>query len=74
MKIIDIPRTDNKVTKAEVFKSSVGDKEGWAFSVTWDNRPYPNFVSSLVKTQKGAQRNLNIYLRTGKFSLYGNAE
>ena len=62
------------ITKAEVYKSRVGNKEGYAFSVYWDDRPYPNFISSLVKTEKGARRNLNIYLRTRKFSIYGNAE
>ena len=62
------------VTKKEVHQSNVGSKRGWAFSVYYDNRPYPNFISSLVKTKTGAQRNLNKYLQTGKFSWYGNAE
>ena len=62
------------ITKAEVYKSNIGNKEGWAFSVYWDNRPYPNFISSLVKTKIGAERNLKKYLNTRKFSVYGNAE
>lgn len=62
------------VTKTDVSKANVGSKQGWAFSVYYDNRPYPNFTSSLVKTEKGAQRNLKKYLETGKFSFYGNAE
>lgn len=49
-------------------------KEGWAFSIYWKNRPYPNFISSKVKTNKGAVRNFCKYINTGKFSLYGNAE
>lgn len=60
--------------KTKVYKGTVGTKEGWAFMVFFDNRCYPNFISSLVKTEKGARRNLKKYLKTGKFSLYGNAE
>lgn len=62
------------VTKTEVYPSSIRNKKGWAFSVYWNNRPYPNFVSCLVKTEIGAKRGLKKYLNTGKFSWYGNAE
>lgn len=62
------------ITKTEIKKSSVGNKNGFCFCVYWDNKQYPNFVSSLVKTERGAKNNLNKYLKTGKFSLYGNAE
>ncbi len=66
--------TCHSITNTIVRPGNVGDKQGFCFEVTWDNRPYPNFVSSLVKTEIGARRNLNKYLCTGKFSLYGNAE
>ena len=62
------------VTNTIVRPGKVGDKKGYCFEVYWDNRPFPNFVSSLVKTERGAKRNLARYLKTGEFSLYGNAE
>ena len=54
--------------KTEVFKSSVGYKKGWAFSVGM------NFVSALYKTKKEASEKLKVYLDTGKFEYYGSAE
>ena len=54
--------------KTEVFKSSVGYKKGWAFSVG------TNFVSALYKTKKEASEKLKVYLDTGKFEYYGSAE
>jgi len=62
------------ITKTEVFKSSVGSRKGWAFAVYYDDREYANFVSSLSKTKKTATSELDRYVRTGDFSLYGDAE
>jgi hypothetical protein len=62
------------VTKTEISKSSIGSKTGYTFSVYYNGRSYPNFVSGLVKTERGARRNLKRYLKTGEFSVYGNAE
>lgn len=63
-----------EITKTEIFKSSVGDKKGWAFSVSFRKRPYPNLVSALFKTELGAKRKLSRYLKTGHIDFYGNAE
>ena len=52
----------------------LGEETGWNFAVYYDGRSYPNFISSLVKTEIGAKRNLAKYLKTGRFSWYGNAE
>ncbi len=62
------------ITRTDVHKSSVGSKKGWAFSIYWENRDYPNFVSALYKTKKEANLNLNRYIKTGKFDYYGSAE
>ena len=62
------------VTKTIVRQGNIGDKQGYCFEVYFDNRLYPNLISSLVKTEIGAKRNLTKYLNTGKLSLYGNAE
>lgn len=69
-KYMDIARMQG-VTKVEFLGD---DAKGWSFAITWENRPYPNFVSSRVKTNNGAVRNFGRYIKTGKFSLYGNAE
>jgi len=66
--------TESGVSKVDIHKSSVGNKKGWAFSVCWNGRPYPNFVSALYKTKKEATEKLKIYLDTGKFDWFGNAE
>ena len=65
---------EKMITKSEVREGTIGEKKGYCFEVYYDNREYPNFISSLVKTKLGSQRNLLKYIRTGKFSLYGNAE
>ena len=62
------------ITKTEVHQANVGSKQGWAFSVYYNNSKCPNFCSSLVKTEIGAKRNLKKYVETGEFSFYGNAE
>jgi hypothetical protein len=61
-------------TRCTFQESTVGEKRGWGFAVHYNGKEYPNFVSSLVKTNKGAVRNATRYFNTGKFSLYGNAE
>ena len=58
--------TESKITKTEVFKSSVGYKKGWAFSVCWNGRPYPNLVSALYKTKKETAEKLKVYLDMNK--------
>ena len=62
------------ITKTDVYKSTCGDAKGWAFSVTWDNRAYPNFVSALYKTRKETREQLNRYLAGKGFDYYGSAE
>lgn len=58
----------------EVFKSSVGNKKGWAFKVWWGCTTHPNFVSALYRTKKETKKMLAHYLDAGKFELYGSAE
>ena len=62
------------ITKAEVEKGSLGNKKGWNFSVYFNNRPYPNFISALFKTKREAEKDLKMYKETGDFRLYGSAE
>ena len=62
------------ITKTVVRQGNIGNKTGYCFEVYYNNRDYPNFISSLVKTEIGAKRQLTRYINTGKFSLYGNAE
>ncbi len=54
--------------KTRVRKGRIGDKEGWCFSVG------QNFVSALFKTRKEAKAELERYLKTGDFVIYGSAE
>ena len=54
--------------ETRIYKSSVGYKGGWAFSVG------VNFNSALYKTKRETQEKLDIYLKTGKFDWYGSAE
>lgn len=60
------------LTKIE--RSYVGNKRGWAFSVYYCGRAYPNMVSALFKTRGEAKDELNRYIETGEFVLYGSAE
>jgi hypothetical protein len=62
------------ITKTEVHKGWVYYNKGWAFSVWWDNKPCPNFVSALYRTKKTATAKLKEYLKSGKFDFYGDAE
>lgn len=62
------------ITATEVYKSTCGNAKGWAFSVTWDNRPYPNFVSALYQTKRETQAQLRRYLDGKGFDYYGSAE
>lgn len=62
------------ITKTDIDKARLGNKKGWAFSVYWDKRKYPNFISALYKTEKETQAQLKRYIETGKFDTYGSAE
>lgn len=62
------------VTKTEVHPGSVGSKKGWAFSVYFGGRNYPNLISALYKTKVETQKELDRYLETGEFDTYGSAE
>ena len=62
------------ITKEEVHKSNVGEKLGWAFSVYFNGRPYPNLISALYKTKREAAEQLERYKKTGEFDTYGSAE
>lgn len=61
-------------TKTEIHKGNVRAKKGWAFSIYWDDRPYPNLISALYKTKREVQQQLKRYLKTGEFDTYGSAE
>ena len=63
---------DGKVGR--VHQASLGNKDGWAFSVTWDGRSYPNFVSALYLTKREAEDWMQKYFDSGKFETYGSAE
>lgn len=67
-------RQDQNISGIRIDAGSIGEKKGFNFSVTWDERDYPNFVSALYKTRLGAKRKAIKYLRTGEYNLYGNAE
>ena len=62
------------ITKKEIEKGTLGNKKGWIFSVYYNNRPYPNFISSLYKTKKETIHQLDRYLLDGSFDFYGSAE
>jgi hypothetical protein len=62
------------ITKTEVRRSNVGSKKGWCFDVYFNNKHYPNIISALWKTKKTAATELARYIKTGKFSTYGDAE
>jgi len=62
------------LTKIEIHRSRVGEKEGWAFSVYWNNREYPTLISSLYKTKKTATQKAKEYRERGEFDWYGDAE
>ena len=61
------------ITDTRIFRSRVGNKSGWAFSVYFDGRGYPTFVSALYKTRKETGEQLTRYKETGDFDLYGTA-
>ena len=67
-------RQDQEITSIQINKGSIGEKQGFNFSVIWGDREYPNFTSALYKTRLGAKRKAIKYLKTGVFSFYGNAE
>ena len=62
------------ITKTSISKGNVGNKKGWCFSIYFDNRGYPNFISALYKTKKEIKCQLDRYLNTGEFDFYGSAE
>jgi hypothetical protein len=64
----------SKITKTAINKAYIGNRKGWAFSVYWNNRPYPNLKSALYKTKKETKEQLQRFLNTGKYDFYGSAE
>ena len=62
------------ITKTTIHKGWVGSKTGWAFSIYWDDRKYPNLCSALYKTKKEIKEQLQRFLKTGKYDTYGSAE
>jgi len=62
------------ITKTDIHKGNVGNKKGWAFSIYFDDRPYPNLISALYKTKKEIKKQLVRYLSTGEYDFYGSAE
>ena len=69
-----IKKKKHEITKTTIHKGFVGNKKGWAFSVYWDDRKYPNVISALYKTKVETKLKLNRYLKTGKLDTYGSAE
>lgn len=67
-------RQDKAISRVDIRKGTVGDKQGFCFDVFWHDRKHSNFTSALYKTHAGTVRKVTKYLRTGEFSLYGNAE
>lgn len=59
--------------KTLVREGKLQDKKGYCFEI-WHNEKYPSVISALFKTELGAKRKLNTYLKTGKLDFYGNAE
>jgi len=62
------------ITKTEIHRGFVGEKKGWAFSIYFDNLPYPNLISAIYKTKREIKEQLQRYLDTGKYDTYGTAE
>jgi len=62
------------ITKTEIHKGFIGKKRGWAFSIYFNNKEYPNLISALYKTKKQIQVQLQRYIDTGKYDTYGTAE
>ena len=62
------------ITKTEIYKGFVGEKKGWAFSIYYNNRKYPNLKSAIYKTKKEIKQQLQRFLETGKYDTYGSAE
>ena len=62
------------ITKTVVGQGHVGNKKGYCFSVFFNGRPYPNFISALYRKAKKAKTMLKVYVETGKFDWYGDAE
>ena len=62
------------ITKTTIHKGFLGNKKGWAFSVYFNDRKYPNVISALYKTKKETHIKLDDYLNTGHLDTYGSAE
>ena len=62
------------ITKTEVHKATIGKRRGWAFSIWFNDKPYPNLISALFKTKDQAEKELYLYMETGEFKFYGSAE
>ena len=62
------------ITKTEINRSNVECKKGWAFSVYFNNLVYANLVSALYKTKRLCQQKLEVYIKTGVYDWYGDAE
>lgn len=62
------------ITQSYVRKGTLGNKNGWAFVVYYDNRSFPNLISGLFKTKKEAKSELERYIETGEYVFCGSAE
>lgn len=62
------------VTRIEVRECETRKGKAFCFDAYYRKADYPNFISAPYKTLNGATRKAITYLKTGKFSLYGNAE
>ena len=62
------------ITKTELHRGTIDKKKGWAFSVYFNNRKYPNLISALYKTKKETMQQLYRYLTTGEYDYCGSAE
>jgi len=60
-----------KVRKGSIFD---GKKRGWAFTVTYGDREYPNIISALYKTKKETIEKLIDFFNDDKLDTYGSAE
>jgi 2',3'-cyclic-nucleotide 2'-phosphodiesterase (5'-nucleotidase family) len=58
----------------KIDRATVGSKSGWAFSVYFDDRTYPNVTSALYKTIKETVEKRDAYVKDGALDTYGSAE
>jgi len=62
------------ITKTRVHRAYVGNKKGCSFSIYFNGLEYPTIKGALYKTQRKASEKLKVYIETGKFESYGDAE